>query len=152
MDQEDKNMDGLIERNVKLSDNSGLGNVSDIIRNREAMSYEDTAKSNPMLLDLARESARRKLADDDQKLRDASADMLIMAQGPKAFTYVSPELTTALRTSNTIKTKDPMRITGVPTKKEISNAIEDSEAMDRLKWKLTGNGLKANAWIDSQNR
>ena len=145
-------MDGLIERNVKLSDNSGLGNVSDIIRNREAMSYEDTAKSNPMLLDLARESARRKLADDDQKLRDASADMLIMAQGPKAFTYVSPELTTALRASNTIKTKDPMRMTGVPTKKEISNAIEDSEAMDRLKWKLTGNGLKANAWIDAQNR
>ena len=48
-------MDGLIERNVKLSDNSGLGNISDIIRNREAMSYEDTAKSNSMLLDIARE-------------------------------------------------------------------------------------------------
>ena len=47
-------MDGLIERNVKLSDNSGLGNISDIIRNRQSMSYEDTAKSSPMLLDLAR--------------------------------------------------------------------------------------------------
>lgn len=152
MDQEDKNMDGLIERNVKLSDNSGLGNVSDIIRNREAMSYEDTAKSNPMLFDIAREVEMKKLADNDPGLRDASADMLVMAQGPKAFTYVSPELTSALRVTNTVKTKDPMRITGIPTRKEISNAIQDNDAMERLKWKATGNALKANAWIDAQNR
>ena len=152
MDQEDKNMDGLIERNVKLSDNSGLGNISDIIRNREAMSYEDTAKSNPMLLDIAREVEMKKLAYNDPKLRDASADMLIMAQGPKAFTYVSPELTSALRVTNTVKTNDPMRITGIPTRKEISNAIQDNDAMERLKWKITGNALKANAWIDAQNR
>ena len=145
-------MDGLIERNVKLSDNSGLGNVSDIIRNREAMSYEDEARTNPMLLDLAREVEMKKLVDNDPKLRDASADMFVMAQGPKAFTYVSPELTSALRVTNTVKTNDPMRMTGIPIRKEISNAIQDNDAMERLKWKATGNALKANAWIDAQNR
>lgn len=116
------------------------------------MSYEDTAKSNPMLLDIAREVEMKKLADNDPKLRDASADMFAMAQGPKAFTYVSPELTSALRVTNTVKTKDPMRMTGIPTRKEISNAIQDNDAMERLKWKATGNALKANAWIDAQNR
>ena len=144
-------MDGLVKRGFS-NRNEGLGNVSDIIRNREAMSYEDEARSNPMLLDLARQVEMKKLIDNDQGLRDASADMLVMAQGPKAFTYVSPELTSALRVANTVKTKDPMRMTGVPTKKEVSNAIEDSEAMEKLKWKLTGNALKANAWIDAQNR
>ena len=144
-------MDGLVKRGFS-NRNEGLGNVSDIIRNREAMSYEDEARSNPMLLDLARQVEMKKLIDNDPKLRDATANMFVMAQGPKSFTYVSPELTSALRVVNTVKTKDPMRMTGVPTKKEVSNAIEDSEAMEKLKWKLTGNALKANAWIDAQNR
>ena len=144
-------MDGLVKRGFS-NINEGLGNISDIIKNRQSVSYEDTAKSNPMLLDIAREVEMKKLADNDPKLNDATADIFVMAQGPKAFTYVSPELTSALRVANTVKTNDLMRMTGIPTRKEISNAIQDNDAMKRLKWKATGNALKANALIDAQNR
>ena len=80
MDKDYKNMDGLIERNVKLSDNSGLGNVSDIIRNREVMSYEDEARSNPMLLDLARQAEIKKLIDHDKPIEDMSGMFLPAAK------------------------------------------------------------------------
>ena len=123
--------------------------LSNNVRQLQGVSYLQSANSNPYLNDLAKEVTYKQLVNEDLPIRDATDQLLIAAQGPKTFTYLSPELTSALRVSNAVRTKDPMRATGVPTKAELKNAVSSNEAMDKLKWKVTGNGLKANAWYNS---
>ena len=120
-----------------------------LLRNGPIPSYEDAANSSQFLKGLAQEAAYAKLEKENPPMRDATEHLLIAAQGPKAFTYLSPELTSALRVNNAVRTKDAMRLTGVPTKKEVQEALADKDALDRLKWKVTGQGLKANAWYNS---
>lgn len=123
--------------------------VADLLIENKAKTYNEAAQSSEYLNGLAKKVAYEKLVTNDPPIKDATDQLLIAAQGPKAFAYLSPELTSALRVSNTISTKDPLRLTGVPTKTEVKNAIANKNAMDKLKWKLTGNGLKANAWSNS---
>lgn len=116
------------------------------------LAYKEAIGSMPYLHKLAKEVELKKLQEEDKPIRDATDQLLIAAQGPKAFTYISPELTSALRVSNSITSKDPMRLTGVPSKSELLNALEKAEgARDKLMWKATGNGLKINAWSNSLN-
>ena len=123
--------------------------LANLTINRPIASYEDAANSSPFLKGLAQEAAYSKLKEEDPPLRDATDHLLIAAQGPKVFTYISPELTSALRVSNAARTKDAMRLTGVPSKKEVQDALTDKDALDKLKWKMTGQGLKANAWYNT---
>lgn len=123
--------------------------LANLTINRPIASYEEAANSSPFLKGLAQEAAYSKLKEEDPPLRDATDHLLIAAQGPKVFTYISPELTSALRVSNAARTKDAMRLTGVPTKKDVQEALTDKDALDKLKWKMTGQGLKANAWYNN---
>ena len=123
--------------------------LANLTINRPIASYEEAANSSPFLKGLAQEAAYSKLKEENPPLRDATDHLLIAAQGPKVFTYISPELTSALRVSNAARTKDAMRLTGVPTKKEVQDALADKDALDKLKWKMTGQGLKANAWYNN---
>lgn len=132
-----------------MNENMGLAStryLADIVKDNPRISYEEAVNTNDAIKGLAKEAVYRDFIKSDPPLQDATYQLLIAAQGPKAFTYLSPELTSALRVSNASRTKDPMRLTGVPTKKEISEAATNKDALDKLKWKLTGQGLKANAW------
>lgn len=120
--------------------------LANLVSKGNPLSYNDVANSSPFLKGLAQEVAYSELMKENPPMRDATEHLLIGAQGPKAFTYLSPELTSALRVNNAVRTKDAMRLTGVPTKKEVQEALENKEALDKLKWKVTGQGLKANAW------
>lgn len=129
---------------------AGLANtLAAKLKGQPVEPYEDAALADDVLLSLAKQIAMKHLTEEDKPLDDATAQMLIMAQGPKAVAYVSPELTTALRVSNATRTKDPMRLTGVPTKQEIKEAASDVGKRDKLKWKITGNGIKADAWVNN---
>jgi len=135
---------------VPRTEGLAQGYLAEIIKQQpKNLGYLESANSDPYLNGLARAAEYKKLYLEDVPIRDATDQLLIAAQGPKAFTYLSPELTSALRVSNAVNTKDAMRLTGVPTKEEIKNAAASAEAMDRLKWKVTGNGLKINAWDNS---
>ena len=123
--------------------------LANLVSKGSPLSYNDVANSSPFLKGLAQEVAYNNLVKEDPPMRDATEHLLIGAQGPKAFAYFSPELTSALRVSNAVNTKDAMRLTGVPTKKEVQEALASKEALDKLKWKVTGQGLKANAWYNS---
>lgn len=123
--------------------------LANLVRSKYRNSYEDEANSDQFLKGLAQEAAYSELRKENPSMVDATDHLLIGAQGPKAFTYLSPELTSALRVNNAVRTKDAMRLTGVPTKKEVQEALENKEALDKLKWKITGQGLKANAWYNS---
>lgn len=123
--------------------------LTEVLSSGTPKSYKDASLSTEYLNGLAKEVAYNKLLAEDPPIKDATDQLLVAAQGPKAMTYLSPELTSALRVSNTLKTKDPLRLTGVPTKKELKGALEEEALMEKLKWKLTGNGLKANAWSNS---
>lgn len=123
--------------------------LTEVLSSGTPKSYEDASLSTEYLNGLAKEVAYNKLLAEDPPIKDATDQLLVAAQGPKAMAYLSPELTSALRVSNTIKTKDPLRLTGVPTKSELKGALEEKALMEKLKWKLTGNGLKANAWSNS---
>lgn len=110
--------------------------------------------NNDMLLGLAKEGYLKRLQEADAPLRDASADMFVMAQGPQKMVYMSPELTTANRVSNSILAKDPVRLTGAPSKQELTEVFVDKnkDAIDKLLWRVTGNAQKANAWNDASKR
>ena len=123
--------------------------LANLVNKGSPLSYNDAANSDPFLKGLAKEVAYNNLVKENPPMRDATEHLLIGAQGPKAFTYLSPELTSALRVNNAIRTKDGMRLTGVPTNKEVQDALVNKEALDKLKWKATGQGLKANAWYNS---
>ena len=123
--------------------------LANLVKNKYRNSFEDEVKSNQFLKGLAQEAAYNNLVKENPPMRDATEHLLVGAQGPKAFTYLSPELTSALRVNNAVRTKDSMRLTGVPTKKEVQDALVNKEALDKLKWKATGQGLKANAWYNS---
>ena len=125
---------------------AGQEYLANLVSKGSPLSYNDVANSSPFLKGLAQEVAYSELAKENPPMIDATEHLLIGAQGPKAFTYLSPELTSALRVNNAVRTKDAMRLTGVPTKKEVQEALENKEALDKLKWKVTGQGLKANAW------
>lgn len=140
--------EGLAAKLTSTAGDNKFASVANYVNKLPAITDEDIV-ANSMLHGLAKEAALRSLEAYDAPMKDATAQLLIAAQGPKAFTYVSPELTAALRVSNAVKNKDPVRLTGVPTKKEIKEAAADNAKMDKLKWKLTGNGIKADAWYNS---
>lgn len=110
--------------------------------------------ANEMLAGLAKEGYLNRLQGSDMPLRDASADMFVMAQGPQKVIYMSPELTTANRVSNSVLAKDPIRMTGAPSKQELTEVFVDKnkDAIDKLLWRITGNAQKANAWNDASKR
>ena len=113
---------------------------------------EATSKPNQIEGDLykslEKEVAMRKFVENDPGFQDGLLQMLIMAQGPKAFTYLVPELTTTARVTKAIKEKTPMRLTGLPRAKDVANFTKDAASRDKVLWTLTGNGVKAGAVLD----
>lgn len=103
---------------------------------------------NDLYKSLEKEAAMRKFIENDPGLQDGLLQMLIMAQGPKAFSYLVPELTTTARVANSIKEKNPMRLTGLPRAKDVSNFTKDAASRDKVLWTLTGNGVKAGSVLD----
>ena len=103
---------------------------------------------NDLYKSLEKEAAMRKFVEEDPGLKDGLLQMLIMAQGPKAFSYLVPELTTTARVANAIKEKTPMRLTGLPRAKDVANFTKDAASRDKVLWTLTGNGVKAGATLD----
>lgn len=109
----------------------------------------DIGRDDHILNRLAKELAMNKIIDEDKPLKDATAQMLIMAQGPRSLAYASPELTSAMRVSNAVRKKDPYRLTGLPSKSDLLKMVTDREIRDKQLWRATGNGIKVNQWGES---
>ena len=99
-------------------------------------------QDNPMLEQLKKDLMYKKFAENDPGLADATMQMLVMAQGPKAFSYLFPELTATGRVANTIREKDASRLLGVPRKSDLKNFINSAASRDKVMWTLTGNAVK----------
>ena len=99
-------------------------------------------KDNPMLEQLKKDLMYKKFAENDPGLADGTIQMLTMAQGPKAFSYLFPELTATGRIVNTIKEKDASRLLGVPRKSDLKNFVDSQASRDKVMWTLTGNAVK----------
>ena len=106
---------------------------------------------NEILDGLAKLSVLKKLQESDRPLEDATAQMLVMGQGPRAFSYLVPELTAAGRVSNAIRDNNIHRLHGLPSKADLTGSLADSAIRDKQLWRLTGNGLKANGWSEKFN-
>ena len=106
---------------------------------------------NEILDGLAKSAALKKLQESDRPLEDATAQMLVMGQGPRAFSYLVPELTAAGRVSNAIRDSNINRLHGLPSKADLTGSLADSAIRDKQLWRLTGNGLKANGWSEKFN-
>ena len=106
---------------------------------------------NEILDGLAKLSVLKKLQESDRPLEDATAQMLVMGQGPRAFSYLVPELTAAGRVSNAIRDSNINRLHGLPSKADLTGSLADSAIRDKQLWRLTGNGLKANGWSEKFN-
>ena len=99
---------------------------------------------------LNKEAAFKRFVKHDPGLADASLQLLAMAQGPKAFSYLIPELTTTARVSNAIREKSASRLAGIPRKKDIDQFFTDTASRDKVLWTATGNGVKAGAIADRE--
>jgi len=103
---------------------------------------------NEILDGLAKSVTLKKLQDADKPLEDATAQTLVMGQGPKAFSYLVPELTAVGRVSNAIRDSNINRLHGLPSRTDLTESLADSAIRDKQLWRLTGNGLKANGWSE----
>lgn len=132
--------------NIKMK--YGLGDVSGFLTKNIGNSKVDIKDilNNEILTNIAKEVEMEKIRREDPPIKDATDHLLIAAQGPKAISYLSPELTTAGRVSNAISTNNPSRLHGLPTKNDIALSFSDKSVRDKQLWRATGNGLKANSW------
>jgi len=82
-----------------------------------------------------------------QALQDQSLVMAMAAQGPGSLaTYSMAPIHSAARVSRAIQYKDPMRATGIPSKKFIASAFKNGgKDRDKFLWQGTGNATKLNA-------
>lgn len=103
---------------------------------------------SPMFDQLKKDLVYKKFAENDPGLSDGTLQMLSMAQGPKAFSYLVPELTTTGRIANTIREKDMTRLLGTPRKADIKNFIDSPASRDKVMWTITGNGVKGASIAD----
>ena len=106
--------------------------------------------NNDVYNTLNKEAAFKRFVENDPGLADASLQLLAMAQGPRAFSYLVPELTTTARISNAVREKSASRLAGVPRKKDIDQFFTDAASRDKVLWTATGNGLKAGAIADRE--
>ena len=146
---------------IRDNSNNGLGNslkkgdtsktLASIVASKQPISYNEAVINNEILEQLAKDVAYNKLVDSDKPLKDATAQMLVMAQGPKAFSYLVPELTTVGRVANTISTKNANRLHGLPTKQDIAESLTNAAVRDKQLWRATGNGIKLDGWINHSN-
>ena len=117
--------------------------LGQIINSMPRVNFNDEIASNPLFAELAKEAKLKQFRQQDPGLTEATMQMLVMAQGPKAFSYLVPELTTANRVTNAIKEKSPVRLTGIPRQKDLQNFTNSPESRDKVLWTLTGNGIKS---------
>ena len=146
---------------IRDNGNKGLGNslekgdasktLASIVTSKQPVNYNEAIINNEILEQLAKDIAYNKLMDSDKPIKDATAQMLIMAQGPKVFSYLSPELTTVGRVANTISTKNVNRLHGLPTKQDIAESLTNAAVMDKQLWRATGNGIKLDGWVNHSN-
>lgn len=122
-----------------MYNSKGLGQL---ISSMPKVSFNDEVAANPLFAELAREAKLKQFREQDPGLSDATMQMLVMAQGPKAFSYLVPELTSTGRVVNAIKEKTPVRLTGLPRQKDLQNFAHSPESRDKVLWTLTGNGIK----------
>ena len=119
-----------------------LNSLGKLINSMPKVNFQDEVIANPLFAELAKEAKLQQFRQQDPGLTDATMQMLVMAQGPKAFSYLVPELTTMNRVSNAIKEKSPVRLTGIPRQKDLQNFSHSPESRDKVLWTLTGNGIK----------
>ena len=146
---------------IRDNGNKGLGNslkkgdasktLASIVASKQPVNYNEAVINNEILEQLAKDVAYNKLVDSDKPLKDATAQMLVMAQGPKAFSYLVPELTTVGRVANTISTKNVNRLHGLPTKQDIAESLTNATVRDKQLWRATGNGIKLDGWVNHSN-
>ena len=146
---------------IRDNGNKGLGaslekgdvfkTLASTVADKQPVNYEEAVLNNEMLKQLAKEVAYNKLVDSDMPIKDATTQMLIMAQGPKAFSYLAPELTAVGRVANAISTKNANRLHGLPTKQDIAESITNAAVRDKQLWRATGNGIKLDGWINHSN-
>lgn len=101
-----------------------------------------TTESNSLITDLEKAAALRKLVAEDPGMEDATMQMLIMAQGPKAFSYLMPEVTAAGRVTNAVKEKNINRMVGLPREKDVRAFLSSPTSRDKVMWTTTGNVIK----------
>ena len=127
-----------------MEETVGLAGVIAGMRNKELV-------SNDMIKSLEQEVIRQKLVKDDPGLSDATMQMLVMAQGPKAFSYLMPEVTAAGRMTNAVKESDITRLVGIPRTKDVQAFTTSNASRDKVLWTLTGNGIKGAGLADRIN-
>lgn len=111
----------------------------------------DRSSNNEMIQQLQKDVVLKELQDSDRPLEDATIQMLTAAQGPSKLFYLSPEITLANRVSNAVTTRNPYKVTGLPTQEELSGLAANAAIRDKVLWKVTGNGIKANGWSNTTN-
>ena len=98
-------------------------------------------------LEADREAGLARFLAEDPPLQDASASMLLMAQGPKILSaYSHPVPTTVGRVVNSIKEKSSRSLLGMPKVTDMKNFFKNSESRDNVLWRGTGNAIKLDAW------
>lgn len=112
------------------------------------VNFNDEVIANPLFAELAKEAKLKQFRKQDPGLTEATMQMLVMAQGPKAFSYLVPELTSTNRVVNAIKEKTPVRLTGLPRQRDLQNFAHSPESRDKVLWTLTGNGIKSASIAD----
>ena len=127
-----------------MEETRGLAGTIMDMRNKEL-------QQNDMLKSLEQEAILHKLIKDDPGMSDATIQMLVMAQGPKAFSYLMPEVTAAGRMTNAIKESDISRLIGIPRTKDMQAFTTSNASRDKVLWTLTGNGIKGGGLADRIN-